>query len=131
MKVNLLDYLAKLEATAKEASGGRWTEVNDWNSTNPKAPMDTIETTRPPSSPGERIAWGDTVHVQIANFGDDYENADANRVHIIATQPRATLALIAKLRQAVIGLRMVKEGGSAEVIHWGELDELLQIEVTE
>jgi hypothetical protein len=99
VKVNLLEYLDKLEATAKAASDGRWTEVNDWNSTRPDAPIDTIEITRLPCSPAEQTSWPGFVHVQIATIGDEHENADANRAHILATQPRATLAVIAKLRE--------------------------------
>lgn len=57
-RMPLLEYLDKLEATAKAALGGRWTGANDWG---PRAPQ-----------------------------------RDA---HIMATQPKATLELIAKLRE--------------------------------
>lgn len=109
MKVPLLEYLDKLEATAKAATAGTWNGVNDWNSNNPSAPVDTIESTRAPNE-FERSSWGDVVHVQIAQIEEDFENPDANIAHILATQPRATLALIAKLREAV---QLI-----AELNHW-------------
>lgn len=101
MKIPLLEYLDKLETTAKAASDGRWTEVNDWNSSDPAALIDTIETTRAPND-FERPAWGDAVHVKIATLDEEHENSDANRAHILATQPRAMLALIEKLRRLVL-----------------------------
>lgn len=134
MKISLLEYLDKLEATAKAASEGRWTEVNDWKSTSPNAPIDTIETTRAPRNSAEAASWGNgrPVHVQIASMGDDYENSDANRAHILATQPEATLALIAKLREAVDAIEFLDaSAGFTDSRVAGMLRQLREIEVPE
>ena len=73
MKVPLLEYLDKLEAKAKAA------EAKTIGSLRPK-PWGRIHDDKEP--------WG-------AGFNDEIQT------HILATQPKATLALIAKLREAV------------------------------
>jgi len=108
--VPLLEYLDKLESAARAASDGRWAEVNDWNSSRPDA-------------------WGDTVHVQIATVGDDeHENADANRAHILATQPRATLALIHSTRVLVLTIRKFCENHRIDTSD-PEISHIFEIEV--
>lgn len=91
MKVPLLEYLDKLEATAREApgmgdlsqpDGSPW--VGDWERV------------------GRIVAkYAENLVVMVAEKASPRGTA-----HIVATQPRATLALIAKLREAVglIGL---------------------------
>lgn len=91
MKVPLLEYLDRLEATAKAVSQGHWSAPHGgW----------------PSSRFGEVVS-----NEQPATEGYDgrliAESCDRLVApHIVATQPRATLALIAKLREAVglIGL---------------------------
>lgn len=86
MKVALLEYLDKLEATAREApgmgdlsqpDGSPW--VGDWERA------------------GRIVAkYTEDMVVMVAEKASPRGTA-----HIVATQPRATLALIAKLREAV------------------------------
>jgi hypothetical protein len=76
--VPLLEYLDKLEAKAKSAIGGEWSRNSDQvlSDLGPSTPM----------YDGRLIA-------------ESCERSNAE--HIVATQPGATLALIAKLRDAV------------------------------
>ncbi len=86
MKVPLLEYLDKLEATVKAAPQGKWS-----------APQGGWPSSR----------YGEVVSDEIPTtegYGGKLIAESCDRLvvpHIVATQPRATLALIEKLREAV------------------------------
>lgn len=116
-RIPLLVYLDRLEATAKAAPGGRWRNPNIEN----------------------RIHYGEVVSDE-APFDEGYagqlvaESLSGRAMALlIATQPSATLALIAKLRSALMLLDMVVSSARAGTDlsdSWAdELDLLATIEV--
>lgn len=94
MKIPLLEYLDKLEATAKAAPQGEWSAPRGgW----------------PASRYGEIIS-DELPHEE--GYGGKLITESCNKLvapHIVATQPRATLALIAKLREAI---DLVRQGAA-------------------
>lgn len=114
MKVPLLEYLDKLEATAKVsiAEAG----PNTWESSREDEDFVTINA-------AASTAVGATLIAKSVHAND--------AAHILATQPKATLALIAKLRELAILARRAREASTGSTISWRELDEALTIEVPE
>jgi hypothetical protein len=113
VKVPLLEYLGKLEATVKAAPQGDWSAPKGgW----PSSRYGEVVSNEQPTTEG----YGGKL---IAESCDKLVAP-----HIVATQPKATLALIAKLREAVALLDDMNVGCTPFDERWFALQ---QIEVPE
>jgi hypothetical protein len=102
--VPLLEYLDKLEAT-EQAAGTRF--PSGWRNC------------------GGCSAVVVDAHVANPAIREGVFPVSATAVidHVIATQPRATLALIAKLRECIRAVRMIADG-DAETLDWKALESI-------
>lgn len=116
-KVPLLEYLDHLEATAKAPSDGTWRRGRGGEVLSDACPAT-------PLYDGQVVAES---------------CPPAERDHILATQPRATLALIAKLREAVqiardLSLDIIEHSSTGVLVRaavQAKIDAMLDIEVPE
>lgn len=108
MKVPLLEFLDKLESTVKAAPQGDWSAPQGgW----------------PSSRYGEVVSNEQPI---TEGYGGKLIAESCNRLvapHIVATQPKATLALIAKLREAVDIMREAAELAGRSTREWVDLVE--------